>query len=61
MNVLPFRPAVPEDDGTIHQRPHFSFDITQPDPKGFVHIDACVPMSLAVEFMNLLTAYQIEP
>lgn len=51
-----YLPAVPE-SADITPRPKFSFDMTQPDPRGFVLIDACVPMALAVEFMNLLTAY----
>lgn len=58
-NVVTMRPAVPEDEGT-NPRAQYSFDISQPDPNGFVSIDACVPMSLAIEFMNLLTAYNIE-
>jgi hypothetical protein len=41
----------------VEPRPAFSFDMTQPDRKGLVLIDACVPLALAVEFMNLVTAF----
>jgi hypothetical protein len=34
-----------------------SFDITAPDARGFVLVDACVSMTLAIEFMNLVTLY----
>lgn len=60
MNVVQMRPAVPEEVDGENLRTKYSFDITQPDARGFVLIDACVPMALAVEFMNLLTAYNIE-
>lgn len=58
-NVVFMLPAVPE--CAVTPRQQFHCDITQPDPNGFVLIDACVPMSLAVEFMNLLTAYKPDP
>jgi hypothetical protein len=64
-NVIPFQrknpmPVAAEIESYETEiRPKFSFDMTQPDPRGFVLIDACVPMSFAVEFMNLLTAYDI--
>lgn len=62
MNVVKLRPAIPEEDldGETNPREKYSFDMTQPDPRGFVLIDACVPMAMAVEFMNLLTAYNLE-
>lgn len=55
-NVLTFRPAVPECEG-ITPRPKYSFDISQPDPRGFVLLDACVPMTLALDFMKLIALY----
>lgn len=61
MNVVQIRPAIPEQEtpAGINPRQPYSFDMTQPDPKGFVLIDACVPLSLAVEFMNLITEYSV--
>jgi hypothetical protein len=57
-NVVPFPPtAANETEETSEARPKFSFDITQPDPRGFVLIDACVPLALAVTFMDLVTEY----
>jgi hypothetical protein len=35
----------------------FCLDITVPDARGFVLLDTCVSMSLAVEFVNLVTLY----
>ena len=35
----------------------FSFDMTQPDANGNVLIDACVPLQIAIELMNLLALY----
>jgi hypothetical protein len=65
-NVIPFQrkttmqAASPADDvpDAIEARPAFSFDMLQTEEKGFVLIDACVPMALAVEFMDLLTRYR---
>jgi hypothetical protein len=39
---------------TNYDRPKFSFDTTQPEPKGLVLIDACVPASLAYTFRDLV-------
>ena len=33
--------------------PAFSFEMVQPDPHGFVLIDACVPQQLAQDFLAL--------
>lgn len=54
MNVVQLRPAVPEGD-RITDRTPYSFDMTQPDQRGMVLIDACVPMSIALEFLQLLS------
>lgn len=59
-NVVRIRPveAVQEDSSDqLQLRPKFSFDMSQPDPRGFVLIDACVPFELAVQFMNLVNLY----
>jgi hypothetical protein len=67
-NVIPFQrknpmPAIPaiepnETIDAVEARQPFSFDMTQPTPGGLVLIDACVPLSLAVEFMNLVTRHR---
>jgi hypothetical protein len=36
-----------------YDRPAFSFDMVQPDPRGPVLIDACVPEQMAREFLAL--------
>lgn len=59
-NIIPLRPVDADEQlEPIHQRPRYSYDISQPDAGGFVLIDACVPVSLAVEFMNLITNHNI--
>lgn len=57
MNVMPFRPPMQAECEEITSRNKFSFDITQPDARGLVLFDACVPLSLAVEFMKLIAAH----
>jgi hypothetical protein len=37
-----------------YDRPAFDFEMVQPDPKGFVSIDACVPEQLAREFLAMV-------
>jgi hypothetical protein len=37
-----------------YDRPPFDFEMVQPDPEGFVLIDACVPEQLAHEFVALV-------
>jgi len=66
-NVISFQPKSPignpplktTDDyfEPVEARPAFSFDMTQPDSNGLVLLDACVPMTLAIEFMKLVTAF----
>ncbi|MEY9506927.1 hypothetical protein ABIE87_006485 [Bradyrhizobium diazoefficiens] len=56
MNVVQLRPAVPEDEGITPRNP-YSFEVTQPDQRGMVLIDACVPMSVALEFLQLLSKH----
>lgn len=61
-NVVRLLPAVAVQEDSepvalLDLRPKFSFDMSQPDPRGFVLIDACVPFELAVEFMNLVNLY----
>jgi hypothetical protein len=64
-NVIPFQPNAPTQTASLAEdcfepveaRPAFSFDMTQPDSKGLVLLDACVPMALAIEFMKLVTAF----
>ena len=58
MNVVQLRPAVPEAREDITPRNPYSFEISQPDQRGMVLIDACVPMSIALEFMQLLSKHQ---
>jgi hypothetical protein len=54
-NVVKFpAPITPID---VEARPGFSFDMTQPTAAGFVLIDACVPMALAIAFMNLIDTF----
>ena len=65
-NVINFQSRQPtpvtetQDDDTMPKadRPAFSFDMLQADVDGFVSIDACVPLELAVEFMALLAKYR---
>jgi hypothetical protein len=57
MNVVQLRPAVPDGED-ITPRNAYSFEISQPDQRGLVLIDACVPMSIALEFMQLLSKHQ---
>ena len=67
-NVIPFQrkspmqtaPVAESDDmpDAIEPRAAFSFDMVQADQNGFVLIDACVPMELAVEFMSLIARHQ---
>jgi hypothetical protein len=61
--VIQLRPeaATTPDTSAANQRAPFSFDISQADARGMVLIDACVPLSLAVEFMNLLTTWKPDP
>jgi len=68
-NVIDFQSRQPtsvtetqEDETTMPklERPAFSFDTMQADIKGFVSIDACVPLQLAAEFMALLAKYREE-
>jgi hypothetical protein len=60
-NVVPFPPATAiEIEEPIEPRAPYSFEITQLDPGGFVLIDACVPMALAVELMNLVTKHRAD-
>lgn len=57
MSIVAFRPGnsnAPDADTT---RQAYSFDMTQPDVRGLVLIDACVPMALAVEFLRLISEY----
>jgi hypothetical protein len=54
MNVVQLRPAVPDSEPTTARNP-YSFDMTQPDQRGMVLIDACVPMSVAIQFLELLS------
>lgn len=35
----------------------YSCDISSSEKRGFSYVDACVPMGLTVEFMNLVTLY----
>jgi hypothetical protein len=56
---FPFAPQAPvAESEVLESRPPFSFDITQPDRMGLVLIDACVPMALAVVFMELVSNFQ---
>jgi hypothetical protein len=57
MNVVQLRPAVPDVE-RVTARNAYSFDMTQPDQRGMVLIDACVPMSVALEFLQLLSQHQ---
>jgi hypothetical protein len=67
-NVVPFQrkppmqtaPVAESDDmpEAIEARSAFSFDMVQADQTGLVLIDACVPMELAVEFMDLIARYR---
>lgn len=57
MNVVQLRPAIPEGE-PITARNAYSFDMTQPDQRGMVLIDACVPMSVALQFLELLSKSQ---
>jgi hypothetical protein len=56
---FPFATQTPIADHEVPEsRKAFSFDMTQPDGAGLVSIDACVPMALAVAFMELLGQFQ---
>jgi hypothetical protein len=60
-NVIsfPFATQAPiADHEVLESRKAFSFDMTQPDGAGLVLIDACVPLSVAVAFMELLGQFQ---
>lgn len=57
MNVVQLRPAVPDGESITPRNP-YSFDMTQPDQRGMVLIDACVPMSVALQFLELLSKSQ---
>jgi hypothetical protein len=46
--TAPVRGGVP-----AHDRPVFDFDMNQPEPRGLVLIDACVPEQLAREFVAI--------
>ncbi|MBN8991624.1 MAG: hypothetical protein J0H42_25580 [Rhizobiales bacterium] len=35
----------------------YGFDVSAPDKRGFVLVDACVSVTLAAEFMQLITKY----
>jgi hypothetical protein len=54
-NVVQLTPHEPEPDPP---KPAFSFDMTQPDPRGMVSIDACVPYPMAVAFLKMLIAFK---
>lgn len=61
LNVVQYsRPALPAEEtlGDDAPRNAYSFDITQPDARGLVLIDACVPLALAIEFMRLVALYR---
>lgn len=55
MNVVHLTPCEPETDPP---KQPYSFDMTQPDQRGMVLIDACVPYSMAVAFLQMLIAFQ---
>jgi hypothetical protein len=52
LKLIPVEPSEPEEP-----RAPYSFDITQTDERGLVLIDACVPLAMAIEFMNLVMMY----
>ncbi len=45
------------DDTEPELRQPYSFDMSQPDPRGMVLIDACIPAAMALAFFNLLQEY----
>jgi hypothetical protein len=67
-NVITFQSKAPmqtasltrfdEMPDAIEPRAAFSFDMSQPTPGGLVLLDACVPLELALEFMNLVNNYR---
>jgi hypothetical protein len=52
--------AFPTKQPVAHRAPGRHIDILPVDRRGFVLLDACVPMSLAVEFMTLLSSYDVD-
>ena len=53
--------AFPNTQPLTLRTPDRTVDVLPVDRRGFVILDACVPLSIAVEFMNLLVCYQDKP
>jgi hypothetical protein len=65
-NVIPFQPkasvlttaTTTESDGSLESRPAFSFDMIQTETRGMVLIEACVPATIATEFLRSLISFR---